>query len=49
MHDVGWVVGLVALVLSVLSLWLTVFYGEQSKTLLQKICRRLELEGHGNQ
>jgi len=49
MDDVGWVVGLVALALSVLGLWLTIFYGEQSKGLLREIRRGLGLEGRGAQ
>jgi|HubBroStandDraft_6_1064221.scaffolds.fasta_scaffold1224730_1 hypothetical protein len=44
----SWVVGLLALTLSVVGIWLTIVYGEQSKGLLQRICRSLGLEGSGN-
>jgi hypothetical protein len=46
--DLGWVAGLLALVLSAICLWLTVRYGEQARVLLQRICSGLGIESHGN-
>ncbi len=40
---IGMVVGLLGLIVSVVAVWLTALYGEQSCRLLRDICRGLKL------
>ena len=46
MDTLGWV-AIAGLVIGLVSLWLTIFYGNRSDTLLQAICRHLSVLGKG--